>query len=68
MAPPRVTDGGDGLQIWTIATNVLNKIWWTAVKGWSPSLGLGEGLASPHRKKSAGYETLHKDSDLGLKN
>jgi len=26
MARPRVADGGDGLQIWKIAANLLNKL------------------------------------------
>jgi hypothetical protein len=25
MARPRVADGGDGLQIWRVAVNILNK-------------------------------------------
>jgi hypothetical protein len=25
MARPRVADGGDGLQIWRVAANILNK-------------------------------------------
>ncbi|KAJ4443652.1 hypothetical protein ANN_05327 [Periplaneta americana] len=41
----------DGLQIWRVAANILNKQSWTADKGWSSSLGLGEGLTTHHRKK-----------------
>jgi len=33
MARPRVADGGDGLQIWTVAANILNKQSRTADKG-----------------------------------
>jgi hypothetical protein len=40
-----VAGGGDGLQIWRVAANILNKVI-TADKGWSPSLGLGEGIAT----------------------
>jgi hypothetical protein len=41
MARPRVADRGDGLQIWTVAANILNKQLWTADSGWSSSLGVG---------------------------
>jgi hypothetical protein len=41
MARPQVADGGDGLQIWRVATNILNKQSWTADMGWSSSLGAG---------------------------
>jgi hypothetical protein len=34
MAHPHNPDGGDGLQIWKIAENMLNKQLWTADKGW----------------------------------
>jgi hypothetical protein len=30
MACPQVVDGGDGLQIWRVAVNILNKQSWTA--------------------------------------
>jgi hypothetical protein len=43
MAHPRVADGGDGLQIWKVAVNTLNKQSRTADKGWSFSLGTGRG-------------------------
>jgi hypothetical protein len=29
MARPQAGDGGDGLQIWKVATNILNKQWRT---------------------------------------
>jgi hypothetical protein len=51
MARLRVAGGGDGLQIWREALNVLNKQSRTVDKGWSSSLGLGEVLTNPHRKK-----------------
>jgi hypothetical protein len=41
MARPKVVDGGEGLQIWRVATNILNKQSRTADKGWSSSLGVG---------------------------
>jgi hypothetical protein len=41
MARPQVADGGDGLQMWRTATNILNKQSWTANKGWVSSFGVG---------------------------
>jgi hypothetical protein len=49
MACPQVVDGGDSLQIWRIAANILNKQLWTADKVWSFSLGVR--LITPHLKK-----------------
>jgi hypothetical protein len=37
MARPQVADGGDSLQIWRVAANVLNKQSHTADKEWSSS-------------------------------
>jgi hypothetical protein len=39
----QVADGGDGLQIWRVDTNILNNQSWTADRGWSSSLGDGLG-------------------------
>jgi hypothetical protein len=50
MAPPRVTDAGDALQILRVAWNILNKQSRTADKGWSSSLGLRVGLRNLHLK------------------
>jgi hypothetical protein len=41
MACSRVADGGDGLRIWRVAANTLNKQSRTAEKGWTSSLGIG---------------------------
>jgi hypothetical protein len=41
MARPHVVDGGDGLQIWRVAANILNKQSLTVDMGWSSSLGFG---------------------------
>jgi hypothetical protein len=49
MARPRVADRGDGLQIWMVAANKLNKQSRTAESGWSSSLGVG-GLTTLPRK------------------
>jgi hypothetical protein len=43
MARPQVADGGDGLQVWRVAANILNKQSRTADKGWPSSLGVGRG-------------------------
>jgi hypothetical protein len=38
---PQVADGGDGLQIWRVVANILNKHSRTSDKGWSSSLAVG---------------------------
>jgi hypothetical protein len=38
MTLPQVADGGEGLHIWSVAANVLNKQSRTANKGWSSSM------------------------------
>jgi hypothetical protein len=60
MARPQVADGGDALQFWREAANILNKQSRTADKGWSSSLGLGVGLITPRRKKQTCYENSKK--------
>jgi hypothetical protein len=40
MVRPQVADGGDGLQVWRVPVNILNKQSRTADKGWSSSLGV----------------------------
>jgi hypothetical protein len=42
MARPQVADG-DGLQVWRVAANILNKLSRTADKGWSYNLRVGRG-------------------------
>jgi hypothetical protein len=53
MAHHQVADGGDGLQLWRIAGNILNTQLQTAVRGRYSSLGgwVG-GLTTPHHKTS----------------
>jgi hypothetical protein len=51
MARPQVADGGEGLQIWRVAANILNKQSRSADKGWPSSLGVGRGANSPPYKK-----------------
>jgi hypothetical protein len=52
MASLQVADGGNGLHIWRVAANMLNKQSWTPDKGLSSNWGLGMGLKSPHCKRS----------------
>jgi hypothetical protein len=47
MARPQVADGGDGLQLWRVAANIVNKQSRTADSGWSSSLGFGRGANNP---------------------
>jgi hypothetical protein len=51
MACPEVAVEGDGLQLWGIAANTLNKQLQTADRGWSPAWKLDMGLATPHHIK-----------------
>jgi len=56
---PGVVYGGDGLWIWRVAVNILNKQLQRAIKGMSLSLGVGwRGLTSPNYKKAECYEML----------
>jgi hypothetical protein len=41
MASPQIVDGGDALQIWRVAANMLNNQSWTADIGWFSSFGVG---------------------------
>jgi len=36
MTRPRIADGGDGLSMWRVSVNILNKQLWTADKRWLP--------------------------------
>jgi hypothetical protein len=38
-----IADGREGLQIWRVAANILNKQLRTADKGWPSSLGVRRG-------------------------
>jgi hypothetical protein len=49
-ACPQVVDGADGLQIWRVTANILNKQPQTADRGWSSSLGIGRGSIYPHSR------------------
>jgi hypothetical protein len=61
MERPQVADGGDGLQIWRVAANILNKQSRTANKEWFSSLGVRRGATTPHRKYCNNLVTkIHK--------
>jgi hypothetical protein len=45
----RVADGGDGLQTWVVAMNILSKQPEKLTRG-GTSLGVCWGLTTPHRK------------------
>jgi hypothetical protein len=59
MARPQVADGGEGLQIWRVAANILNKQSQTADRGCSTSLAVGGGADSPQRKISDLLRNVH---------
>jgi hypothetical protein len=44
MACPLVVDGGNSLQMWRVAVNMLNKQLQKSDKGWSSSLGVEKVL------------------------
>jgi hypothetical protein len=50
MACPQAAEGGDALQVWRVAANMLNKQSRMADKEWSSSWGLGVELTSSHLK------------------
>jgi hypothetical protein len=64
MARPQVEEGGDALQVWRVAVNILKKQSRTAGKGWSSGLVVGPGVTTPHHKKLACYENVQKTSNL----
>jgi hypothetical protein len=51
MARPQVADGGDALQFWREAANILNKNPRTETRGGPPAWELGVGLTIPRCKK-----------------
>jgi hypothetical protein len=65
MAPSQVVDGGEGLQTWRLAANMLNKHSRTANKWWSFSLWVGRGAKKLHRKNLAFHEMPKSASDMG---
>jgi hypothetical protein len=51
MARPRVADGGDGLQIWSVAAKCRISSRGKPTSGGPPFCELGKGLTTLHRKK-----------------
>jgi predicted NUDIX family NTP pyrophosphohydrolase len=51
MARPQVADGGDGLQIWGVSANILNKQSRTAEMEWPSNLGVGRGYNNSSPQK-----------------
>jgi len=64
MTRHELADGGNGLQVWRVTANILNKQLRTSDKGgplpWMPD----EAVTIPNRKKLPCYETFHTASDL----
>jgi hypothetical protein len=50
MGRPRITVGGDGLQLGWVSVNIFNKQSRRADKGWSSILGVGKELTTHHKK------------------
>lgn len=46
MAHPSISDGGNGLKMWKVAANVLNKLSQTVDGGSAAASGLGGGLTT----------------------
>jgi hypothetical protein len=61
MACPQFADGGDGLQMWRLAANILNKQSSTADKRLSSSLRFGRRAA-----KSSPQKGLLRNITMGL--
>jgi hypothetical protein len=59
-----VANRGESLHVWRVAANILNNLSQTVGKGWFSSLGLDGALTTPHLRRLACYEILHKASDL----
>jgi hypothetical protein len=51
MARPQVADGGDALQVWRVAANILNKQTQIADTAWSSSSGVGSGANNSSPQK-----------------
>jgi hypothetical protein len=43
---PQVANGGDGLHIWKVPANILNKQSRTDDKGWASSMEVGHGTSN----------------------
>jgi hypothetical protein len=52
MARPQVADGGDGLQIWRVAADILNQQLRSADQSRPAAWGLGVDLTTHPKKKN----------------
>jgi len=62
MACPRDADIGDGVQLWGVAANTLNKYRGQPRRGGPPAWGLDQGLTTAHRKKNQLITKCHTGS------
>jgi hypothetical protein len=62
MARPQVADG---LHVWRVAANILNKHPGKADKGWSSSFGVGRGASNFSPSKISLLQNIKKDLGLG---
>jgi hypothetical protein len=60
MAHPQVSDGGDTLQFWREAANILITSRGQPTRGGLPAWALGVGLTTPHRKNKLVMKILKK--------
>jgi hypothetical protein len=65
MSHPQVKDGGDGLQTWRVAANILNKQSMTADKGWPSRLGVGRGAKNSSPLKISLLRNVTKGLEPG---
>jgi hypothetical protein len=65
MARPQVAERGEGLQIWRVAANILNKQLRTADRGDPPTWGLGRGITTPTVKHYICCEVCTWASEMG---
>jgi hypothetical protein len=64
MARPQVADRKDGLKIWRVAANILNKQSRTADRGGPPVSGLSWGLTTPTVKNYICCEVFTRASEM----
>jgi len=56
-------NGGDGFQVWKLASNILNKLQHTSEKGCLPGWWLGELVTTQHFYSLLGYAVFHKEME-----
>jgi hypothetical protein len=65
MVCPQVADGGDGLQIWRVTTNILNKHLRKADDGWSSSLDIERGSNNSSAQQTISLRNITQDLEIG---